>query len=179
MPLLLLPLLLLVVVAAWLVLLPLSLRQRYRYGSARRRARGWVLRVNAWGLLLSLPGFLAAAWMGTAWSAQAPRDALVGLAVGGLVGGLGLALTRFEHSDGQFHYTPNRWLVLALTALLALRIVLGLWWAWRRAGGDAGGNALWQHFMDVGGLWAVAGVLLGYAAAYGWGLHRRYARSFR
>lgn len=79
MPLLLLPLLLLALVVAWFVLLPLSLRQRYRAGRARRRAQGWVLRINAWVLLLSLPGFLAAAWLGTAWSADAPRDAVAGL----------------------------------------------------------------------------------------------------
>jgi hypothetical protein len=43
----------------WLVLLPLSLLAGYRFGRARGRARGRVVRGNAWLLLVSLPVFLA------------------------------------------------------------------------------------------------------------------------
>jgi hypothetical protein len=49
----------------WLVLLPLSLLARYRSGRARGRARGWVVRGNAWLLLVSLPVFLTSSWVAT------------------------------------------------------------------------------------------------------------------
>jgi uncharacterized membrane protein YidH (DUF202 family) len=133
--LLILPLLLVFLLAVGLVLVPLSLWQRYRYGHKRRRAFGWLVQLNAWMLLLTLPGFLAAAWLGSVWSEDALRDAAIGLLAGGLLGFLGLWLTRFERLQGALHYTPNRWLVLALTLLVALRIVLGFWWTWHRCPG--------------------------------------------
>lgn len=173
MPILLIPLLLLVLLAALVVVVPLSLHLRYRQGRARRRVLGWVVRLNAWGLLSSVPLFLVVAWLGARWSVDAPRDAAVGLLCGGILGLVGLRLTRFEQVQGRLHYTPNRWLVLLLTILLALRIVLGIWLAWHRLN-DAGveGQA-WMRLVDAGGLWSVAGVLLGYATAYAWGLSRR------
>lgn len=175
MPFLLVPLLLIILVVAWLVLLPLSLRQRYRYGRARRRAQGWMLRTNAWVMLSSVPGLLAMAWLGTRWSPDALRDAVVGLAIGASLGALGVLLTRFEHIDGRLHYTPNRWLVLTLTVLVAARIAFGVWMAWHRVGGGRGIDSGWIEVVEAGGLWAVGGVLLGYATAYAWGLHRRNA----
>lgn len=173
MPLVLLPLLLLMLIAALVIVVPLSLHMRYRQGRARRRALRWLLRINAWGMLSSVPVFLAMAWLGSRWSQDAVRDAVVGLMVGTALGVLGLLLTRFERVDGRLHYTPNRWLVLALTWLVALRIVIGAWIAWQRATGDAGADTAWVQVMDAGGLWGVGGVLLGYATAYAWGLHRR------
>lgn len=179
MPLLLIPLLFLGLVLAWLLLLPLILRQRYRSGSARRRAIGWLLRFNAWGALSSLPFFVLAAWLGSRWSADALRDALVGLAIGGAVGAVGLLLTRFESADGRLHYTPNRWLTLGLTALIAVRIAMGMWTAWHRATGTPSAQGSWTQLVEAGGLWAVGGILLGYAVTYAWGLHRRHVVSLR
>ncbi len=179
MPLLILPLLLVFLLAVGLVRVPLSLWQRYRQGHKRRRAFGWLVQLNAWMLLLTLPGFLAAAWLGSIWSADALRDAAIGLLTGALLGLLGLWLTRFERLQGALHYTPNRWLVLALTVLVALRIVLGAWWAWHRASGGQVEASSWQQLMEAGGLWAVGGVLLGYALAYAWGLRHRYLQYLR
>jgi hypothetical protein len=179
MPFLLVPLLLIILVVAWLILLPLTLRQRYRYGRARRRAQGWMLGINAWVMLSSVPGLMVMAWLGTRWSADALRDAVLGLGIGAALGGLGLVLTRFEHIDGRLHYTPNRWLVLALTVLVALRIAMGVWLAWHRMTGDGSDGEAWVQLVDAGGLWGVGGVLLGYAAAYAWGLYRRHAAIVR
>lgn len=175
MPLLIIPLVFLCIAGLWLLLLPLTLRQRYRYGSARRRAQGWMLRLNAWLLVLSVPGLLLTAWLGTRWSVDALRDALLGLCAGTALGVLGYLLTRFERIEGRLHYTPNRWLVLALTVLIAVRIVMGMWLAWHRATGSGGADQAWVQLIDAGGLWGIAGVLLGYAASYAWGLHRRSA----
>ncbi len=173
MPFLLLPLVVLTLVAALVIVVPLSLHMRYRQGRARRRALGWLLRINAWGLLTSVPLFLAMAWLGSRWSEDAVLDAAVGLLLGAALGVLGLLLTRFERVDGRLHYTPNRWLVLVLTWLVAMRLVIGAWTAWRRATGVAGADTGWVQAIDAGGLWAMGGVLLGYATTYAWGLHRR------
>lgn len=54
MPLLLaLPLALLVFLAILLMLLPLSLWQRFRSSGARRQARPWLVTFNLWGTLVS------------------------------------------------------------------------------------------------------------------------------
>lgn len=175
--LLLLPLLLIAIIGLWLLLLPLMLRQRYRHGSARRRALGWVARVNAWLLAVSVLVLLATAWLGSLWIEDALRDAALGLIAGIAVGIVGLALTRFDAVDGALYYTPNRWLILGLTLLVIARVVLGIWLAWHRAAGAGETPAAWQAWVEAGGLWAIGGLLLGYAATYAWGLSMRIARA--
>lgn len=151
--LLLLPFAVLALFALWLLLLPVSLWARYAAGRARRRAQPWVVRGNAWLLALSLPLFLLCAWAASRWMHAALRDAALGLLLGS---------------------TPNRWFVLALTTLVALRVAAGLWMAWRHAtGGAADALADWIH---AGGWTGVAGVFLGYALAYTWGLRARLSR---
>ncbi|HST44874.1 MAG TPA: DUF1453 domain-containing protein [Luteimonas sp.] len=176
--LLLLPLALLLFGVAWIVLLPLVLRQRYRQGHARRRAYRWLLRVNAWGFLVSVAGFLATAWLATSWSPPALRDAALGAAVGAPLALAGIALTRFEVRADGVHYTPNRWMALLLTLLVAARIAAGVWWSWARFGGGASTTPL-AHALQAGGVWAVGGMLLGYAATYAWGIHLRHRRLVR
>lgn len=169
MPLLLLPLLLAGLVALWLLLLPLLLWQRYRLGRARQRAIGWVVRTNAWLLAASALGFLAAAWLGQRWVPGAGALAVAGLAGGMLLGMLGSALARLEVTpQGTFH-TPNRWLVLLLTGLVAARIALGLWQAWLHLRADQPVQGL---LAQQASLFALAGLLLGYYLAYAWGLRR-------
>ena len=51
----------LIVILAAIVLTPVAIVQRYRLGTARRRARGWVAAVNAVGLALSVVLFLIGA----------------------------------------------------------------------------------------------------------------------
>lgn len=171
MPLLLLiPLLLLGVLALWALLLPLSLVQRYRYGRARRRAQPWVIAVNAWLLAASQPLFLLGAWLADAWIPGALVHAGAGLGIGIVLGIAGVWITRFERSDRTLHYTPPAWLVLLLTALVAARIAAGLWQALYRWHAVA---SLPPLLTDHATLFGVGGILLGYAAAYAWGLKRR------
>jgi hypothetical protein len=178
--LLLLPLLAIALLVAMLLLLPLSLRQRYRAGHARRRAYRWMVVLNAWLFALSVAMFLATAGVGSIWFADALRDAAFGLCAGVVIGIVGLVLTRFDEADGVLHYAPNRWLALALTLLVLARIASGLWLGWHRAttSGTAP-SATWQGWIEAGGLWAIGGLLLGYAATYAWGLRMRLARTER
>jgi hypothetical protein len=175
MPLLLIPLAVLLLFALWLVLLPVSLWVRFAAGRARRRAQGWVVRGNAWLLAASLPLFLLSAWAASVWIDGGLRDGVAGVLLGVLVGIASLLLTRFERDTHGLLYTPNRWLVLALTTLVALRILAGLWIAWRRITGD-GADAL-ATWMEAGAWLGVAGLFLGYGLAYTWGLRARLRRA--
>ena len=170
MPLLLLPLLVLGVLALWALLLPFSLWARYRSGRARRRAQGWVIRANAWLLAVSVPMLLLAAWVAGRWDAGAHVETVAGLLVGVAIGAASLWLTHFERDGEGFHYTPNRWMVLALTGLVAARIFAALVIGWRRLGESGAATMAW---LDASGLLAVAGLLLGYGLAYTWGLRAR------
>lgn len=167
--LLLLPVLVLGVIALWALLLPFSLWARYRGGRARRRAQAWVIRANAWLTAASVPFLLATAWLADRWFEGALLETGAGLAFGVLAGIASLWSTRFEFDRDGFHYTPNRWLVLGLTVLVAARVVAALVIGWRRIDTSAAPSA----WLDAGGLLAVAGVLLGYGLAYGWGLRGR------
>lgn len=169
MPLLLLvPLLVAAVFALWVVLLPVSIMQRYRHGRARRRVQPWFVGANAWLLALSALVFLATAWSLGHWIPAALRDATLGLGAGALAGIAGLRLDAFETTPQGHFRTPNRWFVLGLSLLLAARIAIGLWLAWR----DVAGSDAWA-WVTRGGLLGVAGVLLGYAVATAWGLRAR------
>lgn len=169
MPLLALPLLVAGLVALWLLLLPVLLWQRYRLGRARQRAIRWVVSTNAWLLAASAAAFLAGAWLGQRWIPGAGTLALAGLGGGLLLGMLGSALMRLEVTpQGTFH-TPNRWLVLLLTALVAARIALALWQAWLHLRAALPVQGL---LAQQASLFALAGMLLGYYLAYAWGLRR-------
>ena len=174
MPLLLLlvPLALLALVALWVVLLPFGLWQRYRLGKARRRALRWAVHVNAWALAVSIVLFLAGAWLGGHWIAGALPHAALGLASGTALGIVGVWLSRFEHTERGLYYTPNRWLALGLTLLVAGRIALGLWQAWHHLRGGGAAQSLPD---DQASLLAIGGLLLGYYAAYAFGVRRRLA----
>ncbi len=170
MPLLLLPLAVLALLLLWLLLLPVGLALRYRRGRARQRAFGWVLSSNVWLLLVSAMAFLASAWTSDIWIPHALTWAAAGLLAGLPLGLLGFWRTRFETSPTLFHYTPDRWLALALTGVVAVRIGLGIWQGVARLRGA--GSADW--FLDAGSVFAVGGLLLGYHTVYAWGLRRRW-----
>lgn len=112
--------------ALWVVLLPLSLWQRYRYGRSRRMARGWLLALNAWSLLVSVVLFLVVSAFGLLWWPDSLLGAGAGLAAGVVLGLLGLWLTRWEVAPQGVFYQPNAWLALLLVVIVAARIVWGM-----------------------------------------------------
>ena len=126
-PLLLVPLVLALLIV---VLVPLSLVQRFRRGTARRPARPWVATLNLVGMSLSAVMVLTGALITGTWVPSAPAYTLAGLAGGGLLGLCGLALTHWERSGNTLHYTPNRWLVLGITLLVSARVLYGFWRTW-------------------------------------------------
>jgi hypothetical protein len=172
MPLLLVPVL---VVLAVIALVPLSIVQRYRMGTSRQRARGWLATLNVAGLLLSCALFLASAALTAVWVPGALTYAATGLLLGGLLGLIGLWLTRWEPTAGALHFTPNRWLVLGLMLVITARICYGLWRAWHtwRAGLE---GAPWFVASGLAGSIAAGAVVLGYYLTYWVGVRRRYRR---
>ena len=171
MPLLIVPLVVLVLLALWLLLLPVSLWQRYRMGKARRRARPWLVRFNMWALLVSLLLFMASMALTNVWWPGALAYAAAGVGIGVVLGIAGLWLSRFEATPQGMFYTPNPWLVFGLTLLVAGRIAMGFVELWRYWQGRE--SLALIPVLDHASLFAVAGVLLGYYLAYTWGLRRR------
>lgn len=172
MPFLLIPLGLALLAALWLVTLPLVVWQRYRRGRARQRVRGWALRLNAWSMLVSAAVFLVGAWIAGLWIGHALAQASLGVLVGSAIGVAGAWLARIERDAGGVFHTPNHWLVLALTLVVAVRIAYGLWHLplWH----DDVTHSAW--LARQGGLLAVGGLLLGHYLAYAWALRWRLGR---
>ena len=163
------------VILAAIVLVPVSLVQRYRVGTARRQARGWFVTLNFVGVLLSVVIFLTGAAVTNVWVPDAFTYTLAGLGGGCALGLIGLLLTRWEVTPRSLYYTPNRWLVLAITLVVTARIAYGFWrtWqAWRAAAGDTS----WIAASGVAGSLAAGAVVLGYYLAYWFGVRRRLNR---
>ena len=175
MPLVLVALALMLLLALFFLSVPLSLVQRYRAGTARRPARGWVAAVNVLTQALSTGLFLAAAAVTSFWVPDALAYTLVGLTVGGVLGLLGLAATRWEVTPRSLHFTPNRWLVLVLMLVVTARLLYGFWRAWA-AWGSAGPGAGWLAEAGVAGSLAAGAVVLGSTLTYWVGVRRRLLR---
>ena len=99
MPLVLLAFILLAIVAS-IVLMPLTLVQRYRVGTSRRQARGWLTVINAAGFGLSAVMLLLGAALTNIWLPQAFVYTLAGVALGCMLGVVGLWLTQWESNIG-------------------------------------------------------------------------------
>ena len=165
----------LLVVLLFLVLLPLSLVQRYRAGTARRPARGWVATVNLVSVAISAFVFLLGAGITNLWVPDTLRYSAAGLLAGCLLGFLGLATSRWEATSSALHYTPNRWLVLAITLLVAARIGYGVWRGWHAWRVTPGGES-WLAAAGLAGSLAAGAVVIGYYLAYWAGVRRRLRR---
>ena len=172
MPLLIVPVL---VILVFVALIPVALVQRYRLGTARQRARGWLAAINLVGLALSSVMFLLTAALTTIWLPGALTYTVAGLATGGVLGATGLWLTRWEPAADSLHYTPNRWLVLAITLVVAGRLLFGFWRAWQtwHAGVD---DAAWVAAAGVAKSMAAGAIVLGYYFVYSFGVRSRLRR---
>ena len=165
MPLLLaIPLAVIFALAVFAVLFPLSLVQRFRVGTARRQARGWLLMINLASAALSNVLFVIFALVAAAFWPCAISHAAFGWACGLALGLLALRLTRFERTQQGLFYRPNLWLVLAVTALVVVRVISGMVQGWR----SAWQGVVWptEGWLSHASLLGAAGVLLGYALAY-------------
>jgi len=172
-PIILFALLLFVVLAFGGVVL-LSLALRYRAGTARRQGRRWVATMNLWATSFSAALFLCFTFLISFWLGPTLRFALAGLAVGGLLGLLGLVLTRWESHPEGFFYTPSRWLALLIMLAIAARLVYGWWHTMHRG---VPGEQHW--FLSASGTQlsvAVAAGLIGYYLVYAIGVHVRVTR---
>ena len=174
MPLLALGLILFAILAA-IALLPLTIIQRYRIGTSRQRARGWLIAINLFGFAASAVMFTIGAAITNIWVPNAFLYTLAGLAGGGILGVLGLAMTRWEVGPHAVHYTPNRLLVLAITLIVTARLLFGLWrgvQGWRAAGE----GTEWLATSGAAGALGAGAVVLGYYLVYWIGVRRRLRR---
>src|SRR5207302_9723293 len=105
----------------------LSLALRYRVGTARRQARRWVASLNVWMTSFSVIFFLSFTLLLSFWVGSAFRFSLIGMGVGGILGLLGLAVTRWESRPEGLFYTPSRWLAFLIIFAIAARVMHG-WW---------------------------------------------------
>jgi hypothetical protein len=159
-----------------IVLIPVSLAQRIRRGTMRRQARRWVVTANAIAITLSTAMFLIGALITSRWVPEVLRYSLGGLGVGVVLGLSGFALTRWESSGGVVHYTPNRWLVLTVTIVVAARIFYGVWrmWAaWQVGVEQLAGVAASGIAVSI----AAGAVVLGYYLVYWIAVRRRLQSS--
>jgi hypothetical protein len=163
------------VLLASVILIPISLIQRYRMGTMRQRVRPWLVTINVMGISLSIVVFLASAALTNIWIPQAFVYAAAGVGLGLALGVVGLALTRWERLPDALFYTPNRWLVLAITVAVAGRIVYGFWRSWQQWEAIGGGTA-WIAASGVAGSLGAGALILGYYWAYWVGVRRRAAR---
>jgi hypothetical protein len=172
MPLLVIPVLL---VLAVIVLIPLSIVQRYRVGTSRQKARGWVAALNLFGLALSTALFLIAAALTSIWVPDVLKYTAGGLLGGFALGIIGLWLTKWEPGLDALHYTPNRLLVLGITLVVTARVLYGFWRAWQSWRAGLSGES-WFVEAGVAGAMAAGAVVLGYYFSFWLGVRRRLRR---
>jgi hypothetical protein len=159
----------------------LSLALRYRAGTARRQARRWVASLNVWATCFSAVFFLSFTLLLSFWVGSAFRFALLGISVGGILGLIGLATTRWENQSEGLFYTPNRWLAFIVTLAIAARFIYG-WWRATHYGSSipAHGNQHWLSTASGTQLSvAVAAGLIGYYLVYSIGVRLRISRHER
>jgi hypothetical protein len=153
----------------------LSLALRYRAGTARRQARRWVASLNVWATSFSAVFFLSFTFLLSFWVESAFRFALIGMGLGGILGLLGLALTRWESEAEGFFYTPSRWLAFIIVVAIAARVLYG-WWHATHAGSSGTADQHW--LITASGTQLSLGVaagLIGYYLVYSIGVRLRLA----
>jgi hypothetical protein len=172
------PLLALVLLLPLLViaLLPIAMVQRLRRGAMRRPARGWVASANLLAVLFSAALLLIGALITSRWVADVLPYTVAGLGAGFVLGSLGFVMTRWDVDRGRLHYTPNRWLVLAVTLVVAARIGYGFWRTWDAWRASAEQMA-WVAASGVAGSMSAGAVVLGYYVVFWAAVRRRLRKS--
>jgi hypothetical protein len=176
-PIILFALLLFVLLALTGVIL-LSLALRYRAGTARRQARRWVASLNVWATSLSAIFFLSFTLLLSFWVGSAFQFALIGMSCGGILGLLGLAMTRWETQPEGLFYTPSRWLAFLVVFAIAARFAYS-WWHATHSGGSASVPGDQHWLITASGTQlslAVAAGLIGYYLVYSIGVRLRVTR---
>jgi hypothetical protein len=168
--------LLLFVLLALAGVILLSLDLRYRAGTARRQARRWVASLNVWMTSFSVVFFLSFTLLLSFRVGSAFRFALIGMAIGGILGLLGLALTQWETRPEGLFYTPSRWLAFIIVFAIAARVVYG-WWRATHPGGTSPADRHWFNTASGTQLsLAVAAGLITYYLVYSIGVRLKIMR---
>ena len=154
----------------------LSLALRYRAGTARRQARRWVTSLNVWMTSFSAVFFLLFTLLLSIWIDSAFRVALIGMAVGGILGVLGLTLTRWEIRPAGLFYTPSRWLAFVIVFAIAARVLYGWWRATHPSSAAGGDQHSWITTSGTQLSLAIAAGLIGYYLVYSIGVRLRFGR---
>jgi hypothetical protein len=163
------------VVLLVIALIPISIVQRFRAGTARRPARRWVATLNLVAFAFSLVLFVGGAAVSGLWLPDALRYTLAGAGLGGVLGVLGVALTRWELAAGRWHYTPNRLLVLAITLVVAGRVFYGFWRMWEAWRVSVDGIT-WVAASGLAASMSAGAVVLGYYVVFWTGIRYRLRR---
>ena len=163
------------IVLAFIALIPFSLLQRFRRGTMKRRAIGWVMGLNFFGTALSVLLFLLGAALTTRWVPGTLTYTAAGLGLGVVLGVLGLVLTRWDVNGGRLYYTPNRWLVLGITLMVTARVVYGFYRSWQAWQATIDRMA-WVAASGVAASMSAGAVVLGYYLVYWAGVRRRMRR---
>jgi membrane protein CcdC involved in cytochrome C biogenesis len=158
-----------------LVLLPLSIVQRYRVGTAERPARAWVATLNVTGFTLSAGVIMVTSTVMAIWVPRALPVTLAALGAGVLLGAIGLSLSVWENRAGIMYFRPNRGLVGVLTGLVVVRLAYGVWRSWH-AWLTWGGQAGWLSSAGIAGSIAAGALLVGYGLAFWVGVRWRISR---
>ena len=163
------------IVLAFIALIPFAVIQRFRAGTMRRRAIGWMIALNAVGTFISAMFFVTSAAIATRWFPGTLTYTAAGLAAGAVTGALGLALTRWETTAGRLYYTPNRWLVLAITLVVAARVFYGFYRSYE-AWQATLDRMTWVAASGVATSMSAGAIVLGYYLVYWIGVRRRLRR---
>lgn len=152
---------------AFVLLIGWRLYRRTRKLIGRQQSRKWRHVAS----VILLPLLLATLALGAAFASQAALLGLAGgIAIGVALAVWGLRLTRFEHSEEGWFYTPNARIGIALTILLVGRVAWRLVELGRLYGTPL--RAASQDAMKSPLTLLIVATLLSYYAAYAAGLLR-------
>jgi hypothetical protein len=157
--------LLVLFVLSAIAFIPLLFVLRFRFGSARRRARPWLANFNVVVLAISSLLLLVSASIMNRWVADALRSAGIGFACGALLSVFGLLSTKWEKAPDALFYKPNRWFALIVPLALMLRIFYWIWRSWH-AWGACADTRCWLASSGTAGSLGVGAAVAGYYFGY-------------